>query len=67
MKTKVTNNCQLEIDRLRGVIYVHSPEGETLLRVCGVPIAVIDRGFIDIVYDRELAKEYPSVEDLERR
>lgn len=32
----VVENCQLEVDTDRGVIYVHSPEGYTALRVCGV-------------------------------
>lgn len=30
-------NCQLEYDESRGVLYVHSPHGQTVLRVCGVP------------------------------
>jgi len=61
---KLIDGCQLEINRLSGVIYVHNPEGRTLVRVCKVPPAVIDDEFIDVVFDRELAKGYPSVEDL---
>ena len=30
------DNCQLEIDTDRGVIYVHHPEGFTAVRICGV-------------------------------
>ena len=29
-------NCTLEIDSERGMMYVHSPEGFTLLRICGM-------------------------------
>lgn len=31
------NNCQLEVDTDRGVVYVHAPDGFTALRICGVP------------------------------
>ncbi len=58
-------NCQLEIDTERGVLYVHSSEGTTLVRVCQIPVNVIDlvydkenyywNGMIDIVYDRAIA------------
>lgn len=64
MATKRVDGCQLEIDRLRGVVYVHSPEGKTLVRICRIPPAVVDGEFIDVVYDRELAKGFPGVEDL---
>lgn len=64
MAERKVDNCQLEVDRLRGVVYVHSPEGKTLLRVCQIPPAVVDSEFIDVVFDRELAKGYPGVEDL---
>lgn len=60
------DNCQLEIDVDRGVLYVHSSDGVTLVRVCQIPARVIEqsydehlvlwKGMIDIVYDRELAK-----------
>lgn len=62
--TKKVDGCQLEVDRLRGVVYVHSPEGKTLLRVCQIPPAVVDSEFIDVVFDRELARSYPGVEDI---
>ena len=62
--TEKINNCQLEIDRNRGVVYVHSPEGRTIVRIGRIPPMVIDRRFIDVVFDRELAKGYPSVEDI---
>lgn len=62
--TKKVDGCQLEVDRSRGVVYVHSPEGRTLLRVCRIPPAVADSEFIDVVFDRELAKGYPGVEEI---
>lgn len=59
------NDCQLEIDTERGVLYVHSSTGKTLVRVCQIPTSAIDLvydkemfywdGMIDIVYDRALA------------
>lgn len=51
-----TEGCQLEVDEARGVLYVHSPEGKTLVRVCQIPQAVVRDEFIDVVFDRELAK-----------
>lgn len=36
----VINNCQLEIDHARGVIYIHLPAGYTGLRICGLPTPV---------------------------
>jgi len=36
----IINNCQLEIDQERGVIYVHSPKGHTALRICGCPTPI---------------------------
>jgi len=33
---RVIEGCQLEIDAERGVIYVHSPLGYTVLRICGL-------------------------------
>jgi hypothetical protein len=32
--------CTLEIDRMRGVIYVHGPQGTTLLRICRLPTPI---------------------------
>ncbi|MBA7638613.1 hypothetical protein ES703_46269 [subsurface metagenome] len=59
------DNCQLEIDTDRGVLYVHSSEGVTLVRVCQIPARVMElsydkrncrwKGMIDVVYDRVLA------------
>ena len=62
--------CQLEVDGARGVLYVHSSEGVTLVRVSRIPPRVIGelihqwrhyqdhrgQGMIDVVFDRELAK-----------
>ena len=53
---KIVENCQLEIDEDRGVLYVHSPEGITLVRVCQIPEQTIHSPMIDVVFDRELAK-----------
>ena len=60
------DNCQLIIDADRGVLYVHSSDGVTLVRVCQIPVRAMEQsydkhmyhwnGMIDIVYDRELAK-----------
>ena len=55
--TRQVNNCQLEIDEERGVVYVHN-EGRTLVRICQIPKNVItNQEWIDVVFDRELAKE----------
>lgn len=51
METRKVDGCQLEVDEERGVIYVHSPEGKTLLRVCQVPTVVAKQEMIDIVCD----------------
>ena len=60
------DNCQLEIDVDRGVLYVHSSDGIILVRVCRIPARVMEqsydkrgqrwKGMIDVVYDRELAE-----------
>lgn len=39
MKNRQFDHCLLEIDIERGIVYVHSPDGYTILRVCG-----LDRG-----------------------
>lgn len=51
-------NCTLEVDRERGVLYVHSSKGITLVRICQIPQVLLDRerAMIDVVFDRELAK-----------
>lgn len=38
----IIDNCQLEIDAERGVIYVHSPLGHTALRICGLATPIPD-------------------------
>lgn len=39
--TEVLENCQLEWDKRRGVLYVHNKEtGTTVLRVCSLPKAL---------------------------
>jgi len=54
--SKKVDNCQLEIDEERGVVYVHSSEGKTLVRICQIPKSRIKGDFLDVVFDRELAK-----------
>lgn len=34
------------------------PRGETLIRICKIPKVVTMSGFIDVVFDRELAKGF---------
>jgi len=63
MPTLKVNNCQLEVDRVRGVVYVHGPNGRTLLRICRIPPAVVDAGFIDVMFDKELAKGFNKKPD----
>ncbi len=65
MTIKKVDNCKLEIDTMRGVVYVHGPEGRTLLRICQIPLAVMNMEPIDITYDRELAKGLPRVDTKE--
>ena len=55
-RTKIIDNCQLEIDENRGVLYVHSPDGITLVRICQIPKRIIKTDLIDVVFDRELGK-----------
>jgi hypothetical protein len=33
---QVVENCQIEWDKDRGVLYVHDPNGGTALRICGL-------------------------------
>lgn len=35
--TRDIPNCVLELDDDRGVLYVHHPNGFTVLRICGLP------------------------------
>lgn len=42
MSCLVIDNCQLEIDTDRGVIYVHSPLGHSALRICGLATPIPD-------------------------
>ena len=56
--TKKVDGCQLEIDTSRGVVYVHGPNGVTLVRICQIPACVVKSEFIDVVFDRELAKGF---------
>jgi hypothetical protein len=46
------DNCQIEWDKDRGVLYVHSIHGHTLIRICGLDISestgCIASGLLDI-------------------
>ena len=44
------NNCQLEWDQARGVLYVHH-EGRTALRVCGLPVPTADTSLATCLID----------------
>lgn len=69
------DNCQLEIDVDRGVLYVHSSDGISLVRVCQIPQEVMrlsyDKeehtwlGLIDMEYDRSLAKGRAIRDDVQ--
>lgn len=48
--TDTWDNVQLEIDRDRGVLWVHGSQGFTLLRVCGLPRPMADAFGTDL-YD----------------
>ncbi len=39
------DNCQLEIDVDRGVLYVHSSAGITLVKVSGIPDHIIGQSY----------------------
>ena len=61
------DGCQLEIDRARGVVYVHSPEGITLVRVSQIPPMLIPKeadGLLDVVFDREIGRRFPRTKEL---
>lgn len=36
----IIENCTLQIDSDRGIIWVHSPDGYTVLRLCSLPTPV---------------------------
>lgn len=54
------DNCQLEVDEKRGVVYVHHPKGYTAIRICGLQTA-ITTGFdqLDITITKD-GKVYVS-------
>ncbi len=57
----IIDNCQLEIDETRGVIYIHSPNGHTIMRVCGIKAAIpfpIPEKIIDITLKGQSLKPY---------
>lgn len=37
------NDLVVELDPHRGVLYVHSPKGYTVLRICGLPHDLAER------------------------
>jgi len=52
--TKQSINGTLEIDHKRGIIYFHSLNGTTCLRICSLPIPIpnftIKRDMLDITH-----------------
>jgi len=58
---KKINNCQLEIDTDRGVLYVHKKDGNTAVRICKIPPIIINSIFIDVVFDRILGKKIKEI------
>jgi len=43
----------LEIDHARGVVYVHSLQGVTVLRICGLPPIPVGTAQLDITLRRD--------------
>ena len=41
-KRRLIHGCTLEVHGDRGVVYVHGPQGITLLRICGLPTPIPD-------------------------
>lgn len=48
---EIINNCQLEIDHARGVLYVHTPDGYTILRICR--LTGLTHGTLDITLNKD--------------
>lgn len=40
METQIVDNCQLEFHPDRGVLYIHGPEGVTVLRISRLPLGL---------------------------
>lgn len=57
MTIETIDNCQVEWDKERGVLYVHSSQGITIIRICGMPKSsmVLSTGSIDITAPERLA------------
>ncbi len=53
--THKTDECQLEVDRERGVVYVHGPMGQTLVRISGIPMRLFEGSMLNVNFDREFA------------
>ncbi len=72
----LVENCQLEFQRHRGVLYVHGPEGATILRVCQIPFDenVLDKDgratrLVDVADrrgDRFLGRVKEDLSEIER-
>ena len=43
--------CEMEMDFERGVIYVHAPDGHTILRICGCPCKPEPKDATNKLYD----------------
>ncbi len=46
--TRITCNCQIEIQAERGVVYVHGPNGITLIRISGLTAEQCQQNQIDV-------------------
>jgi hypothetical protein len=59
-RTRLHIVAQMEIDTYRGVIYVHDAKGRTRLRICQIPMQLLDwktnGGLIDIVAREEIVE-----------
>jgi hypothetical protein len=61
---KTILNAEIEIDHVRGVIYVHA-KGRTVLRICGLPKPIPDLGelgTIDLTHMKSVQYSIPSEE-----
>lgn len=48
--SKIEIEGMLEIDAKRGVIYFHSFEGQTILRICSLPAPIPTARLLDITH-----------------
>ena len=59
----IVDGCQIEIDRDRGVVYVHGPQGNTLLRICRLPLPIPNsEDLLDITHMHGVSWKLPDTE-----